>query len=248
MRTLGVDLSADPGKTAACVVDWEAATVTVPLLPKRPEEQDEALVENVLAVDVAAFDVPLGWPDAFVAAVTAHHAGEPWPRMDRAALRHRVTDRTLVPGGHRPLSVSTDKLGATALRGARLQDLLARRGVPVDRSGTTGSVVEAYPAATLRAWGLSPAQKSLPGDLAEALASRCGPLAAAVTAALAGRSRHVVDAFVCALVARAARLGLADAPSEEEMAAARREGWIHIPTRPLEDLVAAAGRAGPPHE
>lgn len=244
MRTLGVDLSANPRKTAACVVDWEAGTVTVPSLPGTVEEQDGAIVERVLAADVAAFDVPLGWPDAFVEAVSAHHKGPGWPSPspDNDRLRYRTTDRAVrnLPNGHWPLSVSTDKLGATALRGARLQDLLARRGAPVDRSGTTGKVVEAYPAAALRAWGVDPAQKLPAEGLAGELAARCGPLAAEVAEKLDGCTRDVVDAFVCALVARAARLGLTEAPPEEEMATARREGWIHVPTCRVEDLVAAA--------
>ena len=73
------------------------------------------------------------------------------------------------------------------------------------------------------------------------LAALCGPLEAEVAEKLDGCTRDVVDAFVCALVARAARLGLTQAPPEEEMATARREGWIHVPTCRVEDLVAAAG-------
>ena len=51
--------------------------------------------------------------------------------------------------------MSTDRIGVAAMRGARLQHLLDAAGVPVDRSGVTGRIVEAYPAAALQAWGLA---------------------------------------------------------------------------------------------
>lgn len=82
--------------------------------------------------------------------------------------------------------------------------------MPVDRSGLTGRVVEAYPAAALRAWGLpssgykgklnAPACPSLAGELA----AGCGRLGAVAATALDGCDDHTLDAFVCALVGRAA--------------------------------------------
>jgi hypothetical protein len=58
-------------------------------------------------------------------------------------------------GGHRrgqlPLSVSTDRIAYPAMRIARLLGAVA--GEPVDRTGA-GRIVEGYPAAALRVWGL----------------------------------------------------------------------------------------------
>jgi hypothetical protein len=42
-------------------------------------------------------------------------------------------------------------------------------------------------------------------------------------------SDHVLDAFVCALVARAVLDGATTPPSSDDWAVARREGWIHVP-------------------
>ena len=43
------------------------------------------------------------------------------------------------------------------------------------------------------------------------------------------KSDHAFDALVCALVARAAAIGLTASPTEGDREAARVEGWIAIP-------------------
>ena len=53
-----------------------------------------------------------------------------------------------------PLSVSSDKIGATALRCSTLLAEMTSKGLLVDRSGVTGVAVEVYPAASLNSWGL----------------------------------------------------------------------------------------------
>lgn len=62
MRTLGIDLSANPLKTGACQIDWTSGRVA--FLP-RPAADDE-LVVAAAASDMTAIDVPLGWPDEFI--------------------------------------------------------------------------------------------------------------------------------------------------------------------------------------
>lgn len=246
MKTLGLDLAASPLKTGACEIDWDAGTVR--LLP-RPQS-DEDLVIAIAAVDRCGLDVPLGWPDAFVAGLAAHHLGDPWPELDperpsdRVPLRFRLTDRIQAAGGGRwPLSVSTDLIGVPALRAARIQHLLREAGVAVDRSGSSGRIAEVYPAAALRRWGLTsrgykgPKNRAVGTALAQALAARCGPLAAAVGDALAGADDDDLDALVCALLARAVHVGRTTAPAEDQLDVARREGWIHVPLDDLEDLV-----------
>lgn len=244
LKTFGIDLSADPSRTGACEIDWSSGTVSL----LGPPATDEALVAAAVAADMTAIDVPLGWPDDFVEAVAAHHRRMGWPPApvvppaDRVPLRYRLTDRVLMAGGGRPLSVSSDLIGVAAMRGARLQHLLVAAGVPVDRSGVTGRVVEAYPAAALRAWGLvSSGYKGLVNaaacrSLAGELAAGCGRLARAVAAALDGCDDHGLDAFVCALVARAARAGLTTRPAGDQVEVARREGWIHVPTAGVREI------------
>jgi predicted nuclease with RNAse H fold len=244
VRTLGIDLAADPVRTAACEVDWETGT----LRPLPRPVTDEAIVAAVLAADVTAIDVPLGWPDDFVAAVSSHHGFGDWPPAaiaspdDRLSLRYRVTDLELA--GHRPLSVSSDLIGVPAMRGARLQHLLRRAGAVVDRSGIGGCLVEGYPAAALRSWGLTSRgykgrkNRGSCGELAGILAAACGSLASAVAGCLDGCDDDELDAVVCALIARAARQGQTRAPAPDQLDAARREGWIHVPVVPVAAVLA----------
>lgn len=253
MMTLGVDLSANPAKTAACRVDWAAGTVE---LLRRPL-MDDQLVEAVAAADLTGIDVPLGWPDAFVDAMVAHRDGGGWPTVtveppaDRQPLRFRLTDLVAQQGGANPLSVSTERIGVAALRGARLQHLLGEIGVVVDRSGLSGQVIEAYPAGALRAWGLPHAgykgsrNSQARQVLAESLSRRCGHLSSQVSACLEGCDDDDLDAVICAVIARAAVLGYTRPPAADQIDAAKREGWIHIPTASIEIVMAGgAGSAG----
>jgi predicted nuclease with RNAse H fold len=245
MRTAGVDVAANPRNTSVCVIDWARHDVRI---DRRPAP-DETLVEVITAVDRTALDVPLGWPETFVEAICAHHHFAPWPvrRLDppddRRPLRFRLTDRELMALGERPLSVSSDRIGVPAMRAARLQSLLAARGVPIDRSGLTGKILETYPAAALRAWGFRGSgykgrgRVGVLGALVRELVRRCGPLRPAVERSLIDGDDHDLDAFVCAVVAGAAARGLTTGPDAGQLAAAAREGWIHLPRAGIEEIV-----------
>lgn len=82
--------------------------------------------------------LPRDWPNDFVEAVVAHRDQTGWPPMgtappeDRRPLRYRRTDLITQVGGAQPLSVSSDLIGVSAMRGARLQCLLLTAGVEVD--------------------------------------------------------------------------------------------------------------------
>ena len=164
------------------------------------------------------------------------------PPGDRVPLRYRVADLAVMAGGGRPLSVSTDRIGVAAMRGARLQHLFGAAGVPVDRSGVTGRIAEVYPAAALRAWGLASSQykgkvnATACASLVFELVARCGPLGASAATALDGCDDDGLDAFICALVGRAVLVGHTTRPPREHVDVARREGWIHVPTASLAEL------------
>ncbi len=123
------------------------------------------------------------------------------------------------------MSVSFDKLGATAARWAYLADVLACSGRPVDRAGA-GTVVEVYPAASRTQWELG-LERSMQGLLRSAPWLVCSEEYRSAYDA----SEHAFDALVAALTARAAALGLTVRPEGEEVALAEREGWIHLPER-----------------
>ena len=252
----GVDLAGDPSNTAVAVLTAGPGGAAVEIVT--PPVTDDDLVAVGGRADVVGVDAPLGWPDPFVDAVACHHRGQPWPMADdpvaqRRLLSKRATDRFVrALTGTDPLSVSADRIGAVAMRAARLQTLWAGIwGAAADRAGS-GRVVEVYPAAALRQWGL--AHRAYKGrDRAEARAALVDSVVAGAPwldgAGPACRSSdHCLDALVSALVALAASLGLTERPAPgEEAAAASREGWIHVPTCSLADLLAVATRrAGSP--
>ncbi|HKH40397.1 MAG TPA: DUF429 domain-containing protein [Solirubrobacterales bacterium] len=249
MRTVGIDLAAQPASTSACAVEWGPGRPIVSAL--RSGLADEALLDAIPRADKVAIDAPFGWPDEFVDAVTAHRNRAGWPGsgedqdLYRFQLSFRATDRRLIEhGARRPLSVSTDLIGVVAMRCAYLLDRLAAFGEPVDRAGS-GKVIEAYPAPALTSWGLSATgYKSRVGaarlpEMLSALEEALGSIEMTMQQReLATSDHNCFDALVCSLVARAAALGLTQPPDPgEEADRATREGWIHLPTNPLADLL-----------
>lgn len=252
MRTLGVDLSSDPKKTASCVIDWTPAGVRVDA-PVRPCTF-ESLVDQLRETDVAALDAPFGWPVAFVAWVVRYSEGfDPGP-VESTKLRLRETDwfvharRQAVAkrvGGKMPsppLSVSSDKIAATAHIAGRLLAEVSPDGT-IDRVGGHG-VVEAYPAATIELLGLStlgykddtPEGRSKRLTLLREMEELAGgwlvlddELREAVCA-----KDHDFDAFVCSLTARmSASPELVWQPhTDEQRRCAPIEGWIQVPCSP----------------
>jgi predicted nuclease with RNAse H fold len=246
VRTVGVDLAAEPEKTGLAVVEWETGGAVVREV--RLGVADPDLLEVVDGADKAGFDCPLGWPQPFVDFVTAHSRGDVTAPADlagrdwRRQLANRATDiavRQLT--GLVPLSVSTDRIGLTAIRAAGLLGALAAAGRRVDRSGQ-GVVVEVYPAAALKTWGFpyrgykGPANAAALGRLVDRLVEAAPWLALGAAEEVCRRSDDAFDAVVCALVARAAARGLTGAPGPAEQAVAATEGWIAVPTADLAAL------------
>jgi predicted nuclease with RNAse H fold len=249
VRTLGIDLAAQPANTSVCAIDWGASAPVLSDL--RAGVNDEGILEAISEADKVGIDAPFGWPDDFVDAVVAHRDRAGWPGSGedqdiyRFHLSFRATDRRLIEGGaRRPLSVSTDLIGVVAMRCAYLQDRLAARGEPVDRAGS-GKVIEAYPAPALRGWGIAATgYKSrvgvtrIPELLSRVEEGLGGIEMTAQERELAGADHNCFDALIASLVARAAALGLTQGPeSEDDADRAVREGWIHVPTNPLSQLL-----------
>jgi hypothetical protein len=238
-RTLGIDLAAQAKETAMCLLTWSEGRATIETLVVGVD--DAAVLELVRTEEPAkiAIDAPFGWPAPFVAAVSRHASGGPWDAHAFRPLRLRTTDLNVIAEtGGQPLSVSADRIAVTAFRCAGLLSQLANAGHRVGRAGD-GLVVEAYPAGALRQWGLNPRgykggkpeQQSRRGQLVEDLAERTASFLtlAEEQRALFAASDHLLDALVCALIARAALRGATLPIPDDSLALAAVEGWIALP-------------------
>lgn len=240
MLTVGVDLAAEPAGTAVARVEWRAGRAIVRHIAWGAD--DSAILAALAEADKVGIDCPLGWPDAFVAFVTAHQGGLvdiPWDidqRGWRRPLTMRLTDLAVREQTRlTPLSVSADRIGHVAMRCACRLAQFAQQGQAVERSGT-GKVAEVYPAASLKMWGLPyrgykrPVDSQALAELVDAL-TRSAPWLELGDAEFTCRSRHdAIDAVIAALTARAAERNLTVCPrTPQEASAARTEGWIALP-------------------
>ena len=246
--TYGIDLASQPERTAVCMVEWRPGERAFVDCPGDHADDADLLAQTARAsVTKVGIDAPFGWPNEFIEALNANRAAGGWGDWPTEFLRLRETDRAVrVATKLTPLSVSTDKIGVVALRCAKL---LAHHwgasGEPPDRTGS-GRIVEVYPAAALRQWGLSPKDAAEdPGSYKGA-----GPLPRArrqrLMTQLAGRSADwleltektvavctesddCLDALMCALIARAVEIGRVLPITDQARAA--DEGWIALPIR-----------------
>jgi hypothetical protein len=232
--TVGIDVASQPAKTAACQVSWDGTTATV---ERVENDVDDGRLTEILTEPVGkiGLDVPLGWPDAFVEAVGRHHIGRAFGDVDIKRLATRETDRWVngLRAELHPLSVSADRIAYPAMRMARILGELT--DAPLDRTGAE-KIVEVYPAAALRVWGLR--HRGYKGKAGR-------PLLMALAADLRGgcpwlltpdatwdevcHTDHTFDALVCALVARAQQRDLCHAIPPALHERAGREGWIAVP-------------------
>jgi predicted nuclease with RNAse H fold len=209
---------------------------------------DVQIVKASQHADKIGLDCPLGWPEPFVALITAHRsglvpltdgAGAQWRRR----LAFRLTDEVVrEETGIVPLSVAADRIAHAAFRCARLLAMLAADGHDVDRCGG-GGIVEVYPAATLRRWGLTHrgykgrGQEVQHADLVTGLCAAAPWLELGASEAPCRRSHDAFDSVIAALCARAAAIGKVTWPNDGQRVAARTEGWIALPTCQLAGLI-----------
>jgi len=216
------------------VLNWDGRRARIERVALRAD--DHRLTALRAGVEMTAIDSPFGWPDAFVKAVHTWRDRGRWPEAEGAELRYRLTDRHVATTLKvYPLSVSSDRIAACAWRCAAL---LSRWGI-ADRSGREG-VAEVYPAAALRCWRLPHVG---PKTDSVVLQGRVGAIRAECPWLRAGDAEwnmlaandHALDALLSALVGRAVAIGaVGDLPRDDRPAV---EGWIHLPTGTLRDLV-----------
>lgn len=245
MRTIGIDLAAEPRGTAVSTIEWSDGRGR--LVDVLLGAHDDEIVRIAVGADKVGIDCALGWPIEFVTFLQRHaEVTTPTEAVDgsleaRRRLAFRETDRRVRDvTGRWPLSVATDRLGMTAFRCAGLLSHLYRSGVDIDRTGD-GDIVEIYPGATLRVWGFEAAGYRNSPSVRERLINdinlRAPWLDLGEFHPLLITSCDAFDSVIAALATRSAALGFFDRPRGENRALAEVEGWIALPTRDLESLV-----------
>lgn len=233
----GIDLAADPRRTGVAQISNGTPTV-VEMLVVGAEDADIAAI--IMGSDMSGIDVPLGWPDAFVALLADHaaHALAPPPSTGsdwRRTMAMRTTDvmvhqRT----GRVPLSVSTDRIAYPALRWAGIEARLRAEGIDVPRDGS-GRICEVYPAAALSCWGLPSRgykrreQSGQRTEIIDRLSYLFPDLDWNGHRNLCIDDDNALDAVVSALMARLVADRQADPPPEAMRDVVSREGWIWLP-------------------
>jgi hypothetical protein len=234
MRTLGLDLAAQKEATFACVLEWDADRVRVAHLAGALDDSEVHSLLDDATLAMSGVDVPFGWPDAFLDLMTHAGAFSSW-HADAKRLRLRATDQWCQRvSGVCPLSVSSERLAAPAMRWRILR---ARCDV------STRPIREVYPAAALARWKLPhrrykrPDQAAARREILSAIASAIG-LDLGVHEPMLLASADPLDALVAALVARAIAIGAIGPVDDATRAGAAREDWIELPRGDLADLAA----------
>jgi predicted nuclease with RNAse H fold len=271
IRSLGIDLAAQPKNTAWCSIEWHANHAVV--VDLQAGGDDAALLSEMNRATWVGIDAPFGWPRDFVTAVSSYAELDVWPAPpeDPKRISHRGTDRVVYDllreqtgKGLWPLSVSADRIAICAWRCANLLATYAEQsGWRLDRTGATG-VAEVYPAAALALWPIgrvvephrgykisgTAAQKQMALKKREAIVAALGALTgdwldiSSHIAAACVANDDCLDALISAIVVGAVAAGRTLPPAPIQSADAALEGWIHVPAADaLEGLPAAVGGA-----
>src|SRR5262249_27830719 len=234
-------------RTALASIEWAGTGAAIRDLVCPAD--DGAILDAIGQAGKTGIDCPLGWPDAFVDFVAAHRSGHVTLPPDgtgtgwRRELTMRRTDSFVRDKLHLvPRGVSAGGTAQVAWGCAVLLAKLDASGRPLARPGA-GAVVEVYPAASLRGWGLrhrgykqprTPEVLAAAADdlLAAAPWLDCGPHGETIR-----RSHDAFDAVVAALTARAASRGQTCPPGKDDLAAAAPEGGIAIRDSPIGQLI-----------
>jgi predicted nuclease with RNAse H fold len=243
--TAGVDLAAEANGTAVALIAWGDSSARLTTLDEGAD--DAGVLAGAREADKVGVDCPFGWPTAFVHLVHDHELGQleapPSSGRDwRRGLTMRVTDQYVHRvTGLTPLSVAADRIGHAALRWAAIAATLAGNGLDVSRDGS-GLLAEVYPAAALHHWRWphrgykGPSNRPVRESLVDRLLAEAPWLDLGEHEQACRRSDDALDAVLCALVARAVALHATGAPGPDHPIATV-EGWIHVPTVPLEVLI-----------
>ncbi len=244
MISAGIDLAAEPKGTALALIEFSNKKAKLSYLEQGLD--DHALLTQTHNADKVGIDCAFGWPIKFSQFIARHQDLTSTDPIDggmdyRRELSFRETDREIRRlTGRWPLSVSTDRLGLTAIRCAGLLSKYQAKGIEVERAGSK-LLVEVYPGATLRNWKLDTTGYRISPEARATLLEQLEQQAPWLEISSFGtqmiQSADCFDAVIAALAARAVHQGNYNKPASEQLESAKFEGWIGLPTHELQDLL-----------
>jgi len=239
---IGIDCAAQPRDIGLALGYFDGQTTTIRQVVSGRRTEDYVLNTAMGWIrgggqTLLAVDAPLGWPTALGSVLIKHTAGAP---IDTHAdtLFRRCTDRVVRDEIHKQsLDVGADRIARTAHAALRLLENLRKRTgqeIPLAWEPPTVSgicAIEVYPAATLRAHGLTDsgykkkegneARKSILGQIA----GRCLRLPSEERRTCENCD-DALDAIVCVLAGVDFLCGNVIRPTD--MQKAKKEGWIWV--------------------
>jgi hypothetical protein len=180
-------------------------------------------------------DAPLGWPQALGLSLVKHVPGNPLDQNANKLFRRATDNFVREKTGKQPLDVGADKIARVSEAALRtineLRHVSGFRLPVLEEPGVLSEpgIIEVYPAATLRAHGLSEKgyKKKAQSSAREALInglSDCMRFLRPEDRAKAIESDNALDAAICAIAAADFLHGNVHFPPNHDLA--RKEGWI----------------------
>jgi hypothetical protein len=247
-RTIGINLSAAAKFTTLVAIEWHEKEAWVS--EAMVDLEDDELIGYLSTGDRTGVYAPFGWPVAMVEAVASYTNSDQWQRASRREFRHRETEafvhdilQSEADQELWPQSVSCDRLALQARRMAQLREqLFTETGKRFDRAGGD-HILEVYAPGASLLWGLHshaangleipPDASEKPGLLFVERIEAAAPWLhwKEGKRGLCVKNDHTSDAILAALVARASELDLTIKPENGHLDLARREGWMHLPSK-----------------
>jgi hypothetical protein len=237
---IGIDCATDEGKVGLALADSSGREVSlldvkVASRAQRASSIAADWLKDATEPALLALDAPLGWPAPMGKLLLNHEAGL-LIREEANQLFRRETDRAIWRRLQKtPLDVGADRIARTAHAALRMLEdirLELRMSIPLAWSPDFVGVaaIEVYPAATIRARGLS--DKSYKrmehadarGVLLDAFRNE---MTLQCPSTLLATSADALDAAACVLAGTDFMRGVAIPPDDLDLA--KKEGWIWAP-------------------
>ncbi len=179
---VGIDVATDPKKcffSVATLIGSACSLINV--VAGTASEELIGLISDIhqsRGTVLLAIDAPLGWPAPLGEALAHHRAGEAIKTEANDVFRRKTDIFIKKQIGKQPLDVGADRIARTAHAALSLLDKISSQlntPIPLAWSPVIEGVsaIEVYPAATLKASGITSAKYNIKGKMAVRFVKLC---------------------------------------------------------------------------